>query len=83
MTAKLAAIEKRLAQLQVQKQQLQAQEARRARAKRAQQLAILGGWLMANDPAMVEMIKRALTRKQDRAAFGLPPLDAQADDLGL
>lgn len=81
MTAKLAAIEKRLAQLQVQKQQLQAQEARRARAKRAQQVAILGGWLMANRPDLVEEIKRALTRKQDRAAFGLEPLDA--DDLGL
>lgn len=83
MTSKLEAIDKRLAQLQVQRQKLQAQEARRARAKRAQQVAILGGWLMAHDPAMVEMIKASLKRRQDRAAFDLPPLDAQADDLGL
>lgn len=83
MTSKLEAIDKRLAQLQVQRQKLQVQEAKRERARRAQQLAILGGWLMANDPAMVEMIKASLKRRQDRAAFGLPPLDAKADDLGL
>jgi hypothetical protein len=32
---------------------------------------ILGGWLMANRPDLVESIKAGLQRPQDRYAFGL------------
>lgn len=41
----------------------------------ARQKIILGGWLLTNDLARVEEIKVALVRDQDRAAFGLQPLD--------
>jgi hypothetical protein len=73
----VAELDEKIRQLQARKQKLAAREAAEARRRRTRQAAILGGWLMGNDPQRVREIVASLTRPQDRAAFDLagPPED--------
>lgn len=71
MAKTIAELEKAIAQLNQQKLQLQAQEEKKKRALETKQKAILGGWLMANDPDQVKRIVAKLKRPQDRKAFNL------------
>lgn len=74
MSKTLAEIEAKIEQLKARKQAIQARESQRERKARARQAIILGAWVQANRPDVVEACKAALTRPQDRAAFGLEPL---------
>lgn len=74
MARTVADIDKEIEQLRARRATLVAKESDAERRIRTRQAAILGGWLLANDPALVETIKNKLTRDQDRNAFGLEPL---------
>jgi hypothetical protein len=81
----LSHIEREIEQLQAKRAQLLAVKRQDDRKQRTRQAAILGGWLLAHDPATVQQILVALKRPQDRAAFGLdapPPLVPQQPDDG-
>lgn len=68
---KLAALDARIEQLKARKAKLMQREDDKARKARARQAIIIGAWVQANRPDLVDEIKEALTRPQDRAAFGL------------
>jgi len=72
MAKTIAELDQEIKQLQARKQKLATLEAAAERKRLERQKIILGGWLMSQRPDMVEHIKGALTRPQDRAAFGLP-----------
>lgn len=74
MPKTVAEIDAEIQKLKAKKAQMVARETAEQRRARTRQAAILGGWLMANEPATVERIKSALTRPQDRKAFGLDEL---------
>lgn len=69
---KLAALDARIEQLKARKAKLVQREDDKARKARARQAIIIGAWVQANRPDVVEACKEALTRPQDRVAFGLP-----------
>ncbi|MDP9124208.1 MAG: hypothetical protein M3N82_06360 [Pseudomonadota bacterium] len=75
-TARLAEIDQKLAALLAEKRQLDSRRQAADRALRTRQIIIIGGWLLAHEPATFDRVKSQLTRDQDRAAFGLPPLNA-------
>jgi len=75
-TARLAEIDQKLAALLAEKRQLDSRRQAADRALRTRQNIIIGGWLLAHEPATFDRIKSQLTRDQDRAVFGLPPLNA-------
>lgn len=69
---RLAMIEEHLEVLKARRAQLVARASTEARRNRARQAIILGTWLLARRPDVVEQIKSELQRPQDRIAFGLP-----------
>lgn len=71
---RIAELDKKLAQLKARREKLALAETSQLRKLENKQKIILGGWLLQNDKAMVELIKERLTRTQDRKAFDLPPL---------
>lgn len=74
MSDKLAALDARIEQLKARKAKILARQSEQDRKARARQAIIIGAWVQANRPELVEEIKAGLTRDQDRAAFGLEPL---------
>jgi len=71
---RLQAIEQKLAELLAKKRSIESEQTAVQRRERNHRCVILGAWLVANEPDQVERIKAQLTRPQDRAAFGLPPV---------
>lgn len=71
MPKSVSELDAEIEKLKARKAKLVARETSEQRKVRTRQAAILGGWLMAREPAAVERIKALLTRPQDRAAFGL------------
>lgn len=64
--------------------ELQRHEARETKARRARetrQKIIIGGWVMKNQPALVEQVKKSITRPVDLAAFGIKP-ESKNDPMG-
>lgn len=76
MPRNIQEIDKAIEQLKAQRQQAVAKQVELKRASETRRKTIIGGWLMANEPATVERIVQSLTRLQDRRAFGLD------DELG-
>lgn len=74
-------IDRQLQQLKEQRMQLLKAEKWAARKRRDRQCYVVGGYLMRHMPKIIEEIKVKLERKQDRDAFGLPPLEDQRQDL--
>ena len=69
---KLTALEKldqKIEQLRARRTAIVQKETGEQRKLRNRRASILGGWLMANDPARVAEIVAALQRPQDIAAF--------------
>lgn len=77
MATKIEEIEKRMAQLKEQHAAILAREAKKERAARDRQNIILGAWVRANRPEVMDQALAALTRNQDRRAFGLEPLPTE------
>lgn len=75
---RLAMVEEHLEVLKARRAQLVARATAEARRNRARQAIILGTWLLARRPEMVEQIKSELQRPQDRLAFGLPVVPGDA-----
>ena len=69
----IASIDLKLAQLKNQRAQLLARECVAERKRSTRQAIIIGKWLMARKPELVTAIAKVLERRQDRAAFNLPP----------
>jgi len=76
---RLQDLDQKLSELLARKRAIESEQTAVERKALNHRKAILGGWLMANDPAAVERIKGQLRRPQDRSAFGLAPLDALRD----
>ena len=76
-------LDKKLEQLKARKAQLLARESTTQRRVRTRQAIILGGWLLANRPEIVEEVKAQLVRPQDLSAFGkvVPKLDIDLGDV--
>lgn len=74
----IAEIDLQMAQLKALREKLAARESVEKRKNETRQKIILGGFLLENDPAMVEMIKGKLKRPQDLKAFGISPSSASA-----
>jgi hypothetical protein len=77
---RIAVIDKHLEALRARRAQLVARHSAEERRNRTRQIIILGSWLIAHRPDLVERITSGLQRPQDRKAFGLPEL---AQDLQL
>lgn len=79
----IAELDKKLEQLKARKAQLLARESTTQRRLRTRQAIILGGWLLANRPEIVEEVKAHLVRPQDLSAFGkvVPKLDIDLGDV--
>ena len=73
MPRSVSDIDKAIEQLKALRAAKVAKESSEERRIRTRRAAILGGWLLANDPDQVELIKGKLVRDQDRKAFGLEP----------
>jgi hypothetical protein len=69
----IESIDLKLQQLKNRRAQLLARQSVAERKRSTRQAIIVGKWLMARKPEIVEAISKALERDQDRAAFGLPP----------
>lgn len=67
-------IDKRIAQLKAVKDKITALKSVQKRKDETRQKIVLGGYLLRNEPLMVDRIKVTLTRDADRAVFGMPPL---------
>ena len=67
-------IDKEIELLKAKRAALVARESNAQRRIRTRKAAILGGWIMANDPHLAERIASRLVRDQDRRAFGLPAI---------
>ncbi len=76
--ARLTEIDAKLAALQAERRQLDARRIAADRAARTKRAVIVGAWLAANEPATFQRVVQALTRPQDRQAFGLAPIAADA-----
>jgi len=72
-----AEIAQRLDKLKAEAKQLDARVVAQDRKLRSRQAVIVGGWLRAHEPATFQRVVDALTRPQDRAAFGLDGLAVQ------
>lgn len=70
-------LNKVIEQAQKQKSDILQKLKNQEREQSTRQKIIIGGWMLANDLERIEKIKAALTRDQDRAAFGLDPLPVQ------
>jgi hypothetical protein len=82
----IAEIDLQMSQLKAQREKLTARQSAEKRKNETRQKIILGGFLMENEPSMVESIKARLTRAQDRKAFDLEstspaPVSATTDTL--
>ena len=79
----IAELDKKLEQLKARKAQLLVRESTTQRRLRTRQAIILGGWLLANRPEIVEEVKAQLVRPQDLSAFGkvVPNLDIDLGDV--
>ena len=79
----IAELDKKLEQLKARKAQLLVRESTTQRRLRTRQAIILGGWLLANRPEIVEEVKAQLMRPQDLSAFGkvVPNLDIDLGDV--
>ena len=75
---RIAAIDRQLEMLKSRRSQLVARATVEQRRLRTRQAIILGTWLMANHPDLVDDIKKQLDRPQDRKAFGLDEGDRAA-----
>jgi len=80
---RLQAIEQKLAELLAKKRSIESEQTAAQRRERNHRCVILGAWLVANEPDQVERIKAQLSRAQDRAAFGLPPVAVRHDPAPL
>jgi hypothetical protein len=79
--------EERARQAALRVKALKTERSREQRRHDAKRKVILGAWLMANRPDLVETIQRSLHRPQDRAAFGLNvdiplPIEGPAGESG-
>lgn len=76
-------LDRKLEQLKARKAQLLARESSTQRRLRTRQAIILGGWLLANRPEIVEEVKAQLVRPQDLSAFAkkVPKLDIDFGDV--
>ncbi len=79
--ARIADLDQRLLQLQEEKKSLDARRAASERTARKQRMIIFGAWTFEKYPALLEECKQSLRRPQDRAAFGLGPLDETPNGL--
>lgn len=73
----IAELDEVIKQYQKQKETILQRQKNAEREHSTRQKIVLGGWLLANDLALVEKVKAGLTRDQDRKAFGLEPLQVQ------
>lgn len=71
MTQAIQDLDLKISQLQARKAQLTARGNAAQRKARTRQAIIIGAWILENRPSVAEEAKNALTRKQDRACFGL------------
>ena len=72
--SRIAVIDKHLEALKARRAQLVARLSAEDRRHRTRQTIIVGSWLIAHRPDLLEQIKNELQRPQDRKAFGLPEL---------
>ena len=78
---KVESIKQRITQLENRLTQELARESDAARKLRSRQAIILGTWLMKERPKDARAIAdKGLRRDQDRAVFGLPPLNKKPPD---
>ncbi|WP_371434650.1 hypothetical protein [Polaromonas sp.] len=71
MAKSISDIDTEIQRLQTQRQAILTREQKAKRDKETRQKAILGGWIMANEPDTMQRIVARLARPQDRAAFDL------------
>ena len=74
MSDRIKQIDEKMAQLKARRERELSKIKAAARASDNRRKSILGGWLLANDPAKVAEIVSQLKRDQDRRAFDLEPL---------
>ncbi len=74
MSDRIKQIDEKMAQLKARRERELSKIKAAARASDNRRKSILGGWLLANDPAKVAEIVQSLKRDQDRRAFDLDPL---------
>ena len=70
MKQTIANLDKKLDQLRARKAQLLARDGAAMRSARTRQAIILGTWLLAHRPDLVDEVTAQLTRPQDIKAFG-------------
>lgn len=69
----IESIDLKMLQLKNERSQLLAKQCDAERKLNTRQAIIIGKWLMARKPELVTAIAKVLERRQDRAAFNLPP----------
>ncbi|MBV7427231.1 MULTISPECIES: hypothetical protein [unclassified Acidovorax] len=69
----IESIDLKMLQLKNERSQLLAKQCDEERKLNTRQAIIIGKWLMVRKPELVTAIANVLERKQDRAAFNLPP----------
>lgn len=81
---KLAAIDEAFEKLKIKRKAILAKHSAEARRTQNRAKAILGGWLLQNDRAMVDRIVSQLKRDQDREVFAklFAQVDAKAEPNG-
>jgi hypothetical protein len=77
----IESIDIKLQQLKNERSQLLARKCDKERKSSTRQAIIIGKWLMARKPELVTAIAKVLERKQDRAAFNLPPKAETAPNI--
>ena len=91
---KISAIEKKLIQLKTQKQQVEARqkmlEKKKLRADDTRRKILVGSTILAkvsksefSQSQLTEMMDAALTRNDDRALFGLPPITEKNKNIEM
>lgn len=69
----IESIDLKMHQLKNRRSQLLAKQCDAERKLNTRQAIIIGKWLMVRKPELVTAIAKVLERRQDRAAFNLPP----------
>ncbi|MEY2842510.1 MAG: hypothetical protein RI920_547, partial [Pseudomonadota bacterium] len=77
MASKIEKIDQKIAELKKQRELEVSTEQAEKRKNTAHQNVIIGAWVRANKPDLVEQIKASLQRPQDRAAFQMSAVESQ------
>lgn len=82
---KLAALDEAFEKLKIKRKAILAKHSAEARKNQTRAKAILGGWLLQNDRAMVDKIVAQLKRDQDKEVFAklFAEVDAKKEPEGV